>query len=371
MATTTNHPDIGPYRKVRLHPTPNAGGYWEVRWADADNGFATTKHSTKTKDRTQAQAYFDAFCADRRAEAALIPKAARPATVEELCRGWLGFVAAQGQDKAVTGGHVLSPIRRELGHYTAAELDGVILQDYAQQRQRSPGTIRRELGALRTVLIWAGDQRRISRDDIPVFKGVIPPQGPPRMKFLDAVQEPWFWAEAQRWPDAQTSPRNRTAAQRVALFVALGLDTAARREAIIDLTWDRVDLAAGTIDFQVPGKRLTKKRRVRGVKIARRLMPVLKEAWLAAPKDPSGRAVGRVVGYTDAESIGEPFRRFATEIGVPWVTPHVLRHSWGSLRAMEGHSPYDIAKGMGDVFATVESTYLHLSPDHLRTVFKA
>ena len=365
MVALTNRPDIGDYRKLRLKP--NAKGYYEIWWTDAAAGYLTRRQSTATKDPAEAQRYFDAFCADARGQAQAVAAAA-PATVEELCRAWLEFVEPLG--KARTGRHVLAAIRRELGHYTAPQLDGVILQDYARLRP-SPGTVRRELGALRTVLIWAGDQRRISRDDVPVFKGVIPPTGPPRLRFLDAVQEPWFWAEAQRWPGAQTNPRDRIAAQRVALFVALGLDTAARREAIIELTWDRVDLAAGTIDFHLPGRRLTKKRRVRGVRIAKRLMPVLKEAWLRAPKDPGGQAIGRVVGYTNPESISRPFARFADDIGVKWVTPHVLRHSWGSLRAMEGHSLYDIAQAMGDTVATIEATYLHLSPDHLRAVFKA
>jgi integrase len=366
MVTSTNRPDIGDYRKIRLKP--NAKGYYEIWWTDAAAGYLTRRQSTATKDPAEAQRYFDAFCADARGQAQAIA-AGKPATVDELCRAWLGFAAAQGKD--LVGGRALAAIRRELGHYTAPELDGVILQDYALGRRRSPGTIRRELGALRTVLIWAGDQRRISRDDVPVFKGVIPPSGPPRLRFLDATQEPRFWAEAQRWPDTQTNPRDRVAAQRVALFVALGLDTAARREAIIELTWDRVDLAAGTIDFHLPGRRLTKKRRVRGVRIAKRLMPILKEAWLRAPKDPGGQAIGRVVGYTNPDSLARPFARFAADVGLPWVTPHVLRHTWGSLRAMEGHSLYDIAQAMGDTVATIEAIYLHLSPDHLRAVFKA
>jgi integrase len=166
-----------------------------------------------------------------------------------------------------------------------------------------------------------------------------------------------FWAEAQRYGNP-----------RLALFIALGLDTAARREAILDLTWDRVDLAQGTINFQKPGRRITKKRRVRGVPIARRLMPVLKEAWLRAPKDNTGQAIGPVVGGTH---ISKPFERFAAHIGLPWVTPHVMRHTWGSLRAMEGIPLYDIARGMGDTVGTVERNYLHLTPDHLRRVFRA
>ena len=45
------------------------------------------------------------------------------------------------------------------------------------------------------------------------------------------------------------------------LFVRIGLATGARHEAILSLTWDRVDLETGYIDFRVPGRVITKKRR--------------------------------------------------------------------------------------------------------------
>jgi integrase len=53
-------------------------------------------------------------------------------------------------------------------------------------------------------------------------------------------------------------------------------------------------------------------------------------------------------------------------LGVPWVTPHVLRHTWASLAAMNGVSLWDIAQVLGDTIATVEANYLHLTPGHLR-----
>ena len=45
------------------------------------------------------------------------------------------------------------------------------------------------------------------------------------------------------------------------LFIRLGLYTAARATAILQLTWDRVDLETGRIDFRVEGEVETKKKR--------------------------------------------------------------------------------------------------------------
>lgn len=45
------------------------------------------------------------------------------------------------------------------------------------------------------------------------------------------------------------------------LFIRIGLNTGARHEAILSLTWDRVDLETGLIDFRMPGWVETKKRR--------------------------------------------------------------------------------------------------------------
>lgn len=359
--------DIGRYRKIRTRV--NAGGYWEVWYADADDGYQTKKESLKTKDPREAQAVFDNWCADARTETvAAAAGTGKPPTVEKLCCDWLDAVRAEGKDR--TGRFVLTAPRRELGHYTADQIDRKILRDYATKRGRKPSTVRRELSALRTVLRWAARERQIDRDDVPMFEGVIPAEGPPRDKFLDPTQEVWFWAEAQRYadPNRWTTRLERDSAYKVMLFAAIGLDTAARRGAILDLEWPRVDLQAGTIDFMKPGRRTTKKRRVRGLPISKRLMPVLKEAWLRAPKDAAGQATGKVV---DCRHIQKTFKRFTTEIGAPWITPHVLRHTWGSLRAMEGLPLYDIAKGMGDTVATVERNYLHLTPDHLRKAFKA
>jgi integrase len=367
MATQSHSPiDIGPFRKIRLKV--NQRGYWEVWWTDATGGYLTKRESCRTQVRAEAETYFGSFCAAVQG-AATQAVTSRAPSIDELCRRWLDHQIPLGLNKAENNGYVLAAVRRLLGHRQAAGLDTRALLDYAHQRPgKRPGTIRREMGALRTVLLWAAKQRLISRDDIPTFDDTVMPPAPgPRTKFLDETLEKWFWDQAMNWGTRVQHPGKeaRDGASRVQVFVALGLETAARKGAILDLTWDRVDLVRGTIDYQVPGRRATKKRRVRGLPISDRLLPVLKEAWLRAPKDVAGRAAGLVVGTTD---ITRAWNRFITTIGVPWVTPHVMRHTWGSLKAMRGAPLTDIARFMGDTVHTVDANYLHLTPDHLRKV---
>src|SRR3954452_21413457 len=109
MATTTHdtRPSIGAYRKLRLHF--NNKGYWEIRWTAADEGSITKRHSTRERELAKAEAYFAEFCADRRAETAAVA-AARPPSVEDLCKAWLDYVEAAG--KAETGRRVLAAVRR-------------------------------------------------------------------------------------------------------------------------------------------------------------------------------------------------------------------------------------------------------------------
>ena len=61
------------------------------------------------------------------------------------------------------------------------------------------------------------------------------------------------------------------------LFVLLGIYTGRRKEAILSLRWSQVDLEAGLIDFETPGRERTKKRRGK-VPIPAKLLPHLKRA---------------------------------------------------------------------------------------------
>lgn len=360
MVANANYPNIGTYRRIRLKP--NAKGYYEIWWTDRDSGSITRRQSTKTKDRVEAESYLAAFCDDARGAIEAAPAVQRTPTVDALCAQWLAYAAGAGKTAGLK--YILVAIRKHLGGYTPDQLTGPVA-DYPRQRAGfAGGTIRRELGGLLTVLRWAVRQKLIEVGSVPSFDGLLPSAGAPRTKFLDQVQEQWFWDQARAWGGQDHGNKHaKDAARRVALFIALALETSARKGAIMELSWDRVNLALGMIDYQVPGRRLTKKRRVR-LPISDRLMPVLTAAAAVARKDGSGQAIGPVLeGITDLRG---GFGSFTRAIDMTWVTPHVLRHTWASLAAMNGVSLRDIGLIMGDSTATIEATYLHLTPGHLR-----
>jgi integrase len=144
--------------------------------------------------------------------------------------------------------------------------------------------------------------------------------------------------------------------------VALALDTGARKGAIHDLTWDRVDFARRQIDFQPPGRTLTKKLRPT-VPISDRLLRVLQAAHAEASKH--GPAHGPVLNRSD---LSTGYALFTKSIGMPWVTPHVCRHTWATLAADRGVPLSKVALMLGDSPQTVAKYYVNLTVDDLRGV---
>lgn len=359
MATDTTPISIGPYRNIRLKAAPNRLGYFEVWWSERNphTGIYDTKRkSTGAQDWPGAQAGFAAIVSILRSSVA--PQTVVP-TIEVLIRRWLDHAHEQGKHRGV--GYVLGPVQRELGAYTAGQVaanGASLLEDYLGRRRVSSSTKRREVAQFLAVLRWSAKKGFIDPGNVPLLD--LPAGGQARTRFLTEAQFRWFWDQAIAWPDhpSNSRPSWREGAERVRLFAAIAMHTAARREAILELTWDRVDLSRRVIDFNVPGRRTTTKRRVDGMPIHDDLWPILAAAY------PGG--TGRVIGRVQNRLFARQFARFTGTIGMDWVTPHVLRHTWASLNAMAGLPLFDIAQVLGDTIQMVEKHYAHLAPDHLK-----
>jgi integrase len=140
------------------------------------------------------------------------------------------------------------PLILHLRTADAAALDDGACREYARQREAdgvAPGTILTELSALRAATRWGADKGKLL-GAAPVLELLARPEG--RDRWLTRADADKLVAACKH--------------RHVRLFVLIALHTAARRGAILALTWDRVDLANRLIDFREPGRARTKKRKV-------------------------------------------------------------------------------------------------------------
>jgi len=81
----------------------------------------------------------------------------------------------------------------------------------------------------------------------------------------------------------------------------------------------------------------------------------LHKPYMIAPDVEKGRSLYRY-------DFTRPFKEYMEEKGCPWVTPHVMRHTFASLLASAGCSIFKIAQWMGDDVRVVERHYARLIP---------
>jgi integrase len=242
------------------------------------------------------------------------------------------------------------PLARFFGEKPPEAIGEAATLAYAARRRADgvvDGTIRTELQALRAALRWALKEGLSTM--VPVI--AMPARAEARIRWLTRE-------EAAALLDNATAPHLK-------LFILIGLHTAARTSAILGLTWDRVDLIAGTIDFRAPGRARTRKRRTQ-VPINATLAEALTAARAACVTEYviewGGSGVLRIVhGFRSATAKAKLFG----------VTPHVLRHTAVTWALREGKDPWAIAQFAGMTLEVLQEVYGHHDPAHLREVAKS
>jgi integrase len=200
---------------------------------------------------------------------------------------------------------------------------------------KADGTINRHLGALRAALRFAVRSGDLAvAPHVPSLK-----EPPPRPHVLD-----------RRQVAALLNAARRLGHDHIALFIRLAVYTGARRNAILQLTWDRVDLRAATVDFRLPGVAHSRKRRA---------ITGLNARLLASLRRLSKRATCKtVIAYKGkaVESIKRAFRQTANEAKMPHVTPHVLKHTAVSW-ALRVASPWIVSGMTATSVRTLQAVY--------------
>ena len=226
------------------------------------------------------------------------------------------------------------------------QIDRNWCRDYAIKRGKAPATIRKEIGLLSAAFSWAGKTGHVIE---------LPGAPPPRDRHLTKTEFYMLVDAAAPHPHLQ-------------VFLHLALATGARKEAILQLTWDQVHWDRGTIWLgSKPGG---KARAV--VPMTESLRKVLRATQQA--QEAAGFTCRQVVQYA-GEPLKDIKKAFATAVkraGLKDVTPHDLRHTAAVWMAEADIPMTQIAQFLGHSSSAVtEKFYARFSPSFLRNAARA
>lgn len=302
-------------------------GRWAAAWQE---GGRTKRRSLRTSDRAAAEQILEDWkrVAARKAE-----------TVGEI----MALYLAEKDKTAAAPGRLreawkpLAPIFASLRPDQIGREQCRAYVALRRARGVGAGTIGKELGTLRAGLRWA-DPRTPAVIEMPSLP-------PPRERYLTREEARLLIANA--------------GAPHVRLFIVLALTTAGRKEAILDLTWDRVDFDRGIIRLGLGERRAKGRATVPLHDLAR---PMLLEMRRAAVTDYVIEWGGRRLF-----SIRKGFAEACRRAQLRGVTPHVMRHTAAVWMAEAGVPMSEIAAYLGHSDTRItERVYARFSPDHLR-----
>lgn len=294
-------------------------GYW---YAYPENGKPI---SLRTQDKAEALREL----ADRERK----PKGD---TVAAIVAAYLDDKADKPSIKSMTD--TAKPVVRYFGHLRPDQIGREQSRAYATVRQgRSNGTIIKELSFLRAALYW-NDKRSPAVIECPKTP-------PPRDRFLTK-------AEYRKMFFASPSPHFK-------VWLALAWYTAGRKTALLDLTWDRVNLETGKL---ILGADVGSKGRSPVTPIARALKRILRiaqrESVTAFVVERAGQGIHDIKGA---------FHSAAKRARLQHVTPHDVRRGAARHMIERGVSMEEVSQLLGHRSVTITArVYARFGPEFLR-----
>lgn len=256
---------------------------------------------------------------------------------------WQAYISDRKSDhvEADPSGSTWRALEPSFGHSLATAITRDQCREHYKARRRAgrtDSTIRKELEMLRAAV-----RRYLGKSAPSIW---MPPPSKPRDRHLTK--------------DELATLLKHVETPHVRLFIILAVTTGARMSALLDLTWDRVDLARKVIDLNPAGRHQSNKRRA-VVPIAARAMTALEEAQKGALTD-------YVIEYGNGpvKSVKKAVQAAARRSGVE-CSPHVFRHTAGVWMAEADVPMQKIAQYLGHTSTRVtETTYARYSPSFMR-----
>jgi integrase len=337
----------------RLSKKPNAFGSYEILWTEVHGDSHRTKRkSTKTGDRLKAEEELARFLTVRGEGSRQ-----KAMTVSEAFDAYLRLHSIpQGNER--TDRFVMTSPLAAFGDWPADGIRDIDIENYSRRRAKgqysskgvnaAPSTIRREIVALQAVLNFVSRKELIPGK--PVFRFTKPSDGESRVVWLTEEQQTEVMQKA-----AELAPLT------VRLFLRMALTYGVRRGAMLDLRFgDQVNFLTNTIDFNVPGRRITRKRRP-SVPMTKSIRADLEE--MLKLKKRGDRVLDATTPYQ--------YDRFMKSIGYGWVHAHALKHAAITLMLRAGVKEMDVARITSTDMRTIARVYRHHGHDELLDIMEA
>lgn len=329
-------------RRKQLEPTYRLKlwkGRWWISYTDPVKG-GTRRISTGAKEHDAARLFLKQYLAGL-----AHPEPPKSPAMSAILDG---YQADKGQNWSVAMPSFVRGLKRRLGHLRPEHVG----QRYYWTERAKDGvklsTIRAEVLILRASLSWA-------------VKAGWPVAAP----FIEAPPQQ---AARRRWLTRDEADKLLEACQYlyVKAFVMLCLHTGARHRAVLELKWAMVDFGSGLIDYDIPGRNVTRKRRPL-VPMNEPLRAILLQAREAARSDFVIEYKGRPL----ASNVQGAFRSAVKRAGIAHCTPHSLKHTCCTWMIMAGIPVKQVADYVGDTAAMIEKVYGHFAPDYLKDAAQA
>lgn len=308
-------------------------GKWAAVWLDEAG--TTKRASLSTADRGIAE----------RNLATLIAANEGPReTVAEIMPAYLAD--REGRVSHVRSVDAWKRLAPHFGHLRPQDIKRQTCREYAMMRGRrvQAATIIKELSVLRAALRWQ------DKNTPAIIE--MPSQPPPRDRYLTREEYRTLRDAAAPMPHIQ-------------LFIVVAYSTAARRNAVLELTWDRVDFGRGLIRLATQDEHGNKGRAL--VPMTDTLRAALEDAQKAALTD-------YVIEWCGCPvlSVKKGFATAVARAGLDGVTPHVLRHTAAVHMAEAGIPISEISQYLGHTNSRItEKVYARFSPSYLRRAASA
>lgn len=327
---------------------------WWVSYTDASG--ERVRRTTGTTDRREAEALEAKWKLEAHQMRQWDKQPSR--TFDELMLAYLKATAdKRSHDRDLSSTKRLKPFftGRELGTLRRPDI-----RAYIEERKAAgakPATINRETGLLSSAINYA---RREWDWDVPNYAEgarLREPEGRVRSLEVEEARKLIKWA--------QNNPR----ALHLADFIRLALNTGCRRDEMLRLEWERVDLRNNLIHLAGVNTKSGRRRSIPLNREARQAL--LNLARFRAKHCPASPWVFAHKDGTRVQSVKRSFSTACAKAGIENFRVHDLRHTCASWLVSSGQSLPAVRDLLGHSTIKMTERYAHLAPENVRVAVNA